>query len=140
MSQIFPLKQSLLLVFVMMLTASNTGYAQSNQAIKKYTIAQIDVKGNSRDAAMIILRSGLAYGDEIKIPGDDISKAIKKLWSASLFSDIQIYVEKIEGDKIALAIEVVEKEQINAFLIEGIKKSEKEDLEELLKAILFKSH
>jgi outer membrane protein insertion porin family len=137
----FPLKQTFFFAFVISLFIPFSGKAQvAASNIKKYKIAQIDVKGNNRDAAMIILRSGLASGDYIKVPGDAISNAIKKLWDASLFSDIQIYIEKTEGENIALAIQVVEKAQINEFVLEGIKKSEREDLEESLKAILFKSH
>lgn len=118
-----------------------SGFAQNqNPSVKKYKIAHIKVEGNSRDADMIRLRSGLAYGDHIKIPGDEIPNAIKKLWDANLFSDIQIYIEKTDGENIALAIKVVEKSQINEFVLEGIKKSEREDLEESLKAILFKTH
>lgn len=122
------------------LTQQNQSENQAIQEVKKYKLAHINVKGNSRDAAMIILRSGLAVGDEIKLPGEDISNAIKKLWEASLFSDIQIFIEKIEGENLGLLIEVTEKAQINEFIIEGIKKSEKEDINELLKAILFKTY
>ena len=141
MNWTFSFKQ-MAIILVMIFTAQNfVVMGQSSpREIKKYKIKQIDVEGNSRDAAMIILRSGLAYGDEIKIPGDAIPKAIKKLWDASLFSDIQIYIKQIEGNDIALSIKVLEKAQINEFVVKGIKKSEREDIEESLKGILFKSH
>jgi outer membrane protein insertion porin family len=140
MRQINPVKSIFFFAIAFSICLPFLGLSQGNPEIKKYKITQIDVKGNSRDAAMIILRSGLAYGDYIKIPGDAVPNAIKKLWDASLFSDIQVYIEKIENGNIALAIEVVEKEQINEFIVAGVKKSEREDLEESLKAILFKSY
>lgn len=137
----FPLNQLFKLAFILTLLFSTNAAGQASaHEINKYKIGDIEVKGNQRDKAMIVLRSGLAYGDYIKIPGDEIPNAIKKLWEASLFSDIQIYIAKIEGENIALVIEVVEKAQINEFEVVGVKKSEREDLEESLKAILFKSH
>ena len=105
---------------------------------KTYTITQLNVEGSNRDKSVIILRSGLAYGDQIKIPGDQISSAIKKLWEASLFSDVQIYVDGIVDDKISLVIKVVEKPQIKFFAITGVKKTDREELEEALKPLVFK--
>ena len=106
---------------------------------KIYALGQIRVEGNRRDAAMIILRSGLAYGDKIRIPGDEISLALKKLWEASLFSDVKILIEEIQGDRVGIVIRVKEKPQINNIILEGIKKSDREDLDNALKPVLFKT-
>ena len=47
----------------------------------KYKVAAIRVEGASAtDQNVIILFSGLTKGEEITIPGDRTSDAIKKLW------------------------------------------------------------
>src|SRR5690606_10635521 len=64
---------------------------------KKYTLGGITVSGiTTFNEGTIVSYSGLRTGSEITIPGDDISNAIKKLWTSNLFSDIEIYVTKIE--------------------------------------------
>lgn len=134
------LKSGILLLLLLFSFYTEQAQTESINAPKSYEISSIEVEGNKREAAMIILRSGLAYGDQIKVPGDEIANAIKKLWDANLFSDVQIYIAKIIGKNIAITIKVVEKPQINEFTIEGIKKSEKEDLLVALKPILFKTY
>ena len=39
--------------------------------------------------------SGLKVGDKIKIPGDEISLAIKKLWKQGIIGNIAIFASKI---------------------------------------------
>src|SRR6185503_9030651 len=64
----------------------------------EYTIAGIDVVGiNVLDKNAMISISGLKVGDKIKIPGDGITGAIRKIWKYGLVGDISIEVQKIEG-------------------------------------------
>ena len=66
---------------------------------REYTLGDITVLGNTAfEEQTIITYSGLRKGQEITIPGEDISAAIKKLWNSKLFSDIEIYITKVEGD------------------------------------------
>jgi outer membrane protein insertion porin family len=72
---------------------------------KEYFIGGITVSGvKYLDNNVLIMLSGLNVGDKIKIPGDDISNAIKKLWKQGMFEDIEISYTKIQGDKIFLNI------------------------------------
>lgn len=136
----FGIKSILLVIGVFIFNVKISAQNTSENTIKSYTLSHISVEGNTRESGMIILRSGLAYGDLIRIPGEEIANAIKKLWEASLFSDVQIFIEKIEGDKIALKIKVVEKPQINEFIITGVKKSERDDISDALKPILYRTY
>src|SRR5688572_28671890 len=71
----------------------------------EYTIAGIDVVGiNVLDKNAMISISGLKVGDKIKIPGDAITGAIRKIWKYGLVGDITIEVAKIEGSDIYLTI------------------------------------
>ncbi|HIP26142.1 MAG TPA: outer membrane protein assembly factor BamA, partial [Flavobacteriaceae bacterium] len=50
---------------------------------KKYILGGISIKGNDRFSEQSIKAyAGLTVGEEIKIPGDELSSAIKKLWKS----------------------------------------------------------
>ncbi len=96
---------------------------------KKYSIGDISVKGNtSFSSQTIVTYSGLIKGDDIFIPGEKISNAIKKLWKSNLFSDIELFVTKIEGDTVYLEIQLSDLPELNKVTINGIKKSKKEGI------------
>ena len=96
---------------------------------KKYTLGEITVSGNTTFSEQtIVTYSGLKKGKEMTIPGEDISNAIKKLWKSKLFSDIELYITKIEGDVADLEIRVSDLPQLNDLKINGVKKSKKEDI------------
>ena len=74
---------------------------------KKYILGDVTVSGNSSFSAQtIVTYSGLSKGKEMNIPGEEISTAIKKLWNSKLFSDIEIYIIKIEGNVAYLEIRI----------------------------------
>jgi len=98
---------------------------------KEFIIAGIQVTGTKyRDAALLLSISGLTVGDKLVIPGgDNISKAIQNLWKQNLFSDVEIYYTKIEGNNIFIEINVSERPSLAGFTFKGVKKSESEDLD-----------
>ena len=97
---------------------------------QKYKLAGITVTGNKYfDQALLISVSGLNVGDEITLPGaDNFSKAITKLWAQNYFSDVTIYITKLEGTNIYLEINVTERPRLSNFSFKGIGKSESDDL------------
>ena len=96
---------------------------------EKYTLGEITVSGNtSFSEQTIVAYSGLRKGKEMTIPGEDISDAIKKLWKSKLFSDIELYITKIEGNVANLEIRVSDLPQLNELKINGVKKSKKESI------------
>src|SRR5688572_13798033 len=102
----------------------------------EYTIAGIDVTGiNVLDKNAMISISGLKIGDKIKIPGDDITDAIRKIWKYGLVGDISIKVDKIEGDNIYLNIVLSERSRLTTFYFTGITKSQESGLKDDLKLI-----
>ena len=108
---------------------------QSNSSIydypKEYNIIDIDVIGiNYLNKDAIISISGLEKGKKIKVPGADISKAIKNLWKQGILGDVKISVKKIEGDSIHLQISLQEQPRVSQFRFEGINRSQREDLED----------
>lgn len=105
----------------------------------EYTIAGIEVTGlNVLDKNAIISLSGLRIGDRIKIPGDDISGAIRKLWNHGLVGDVQIGVERIEGDDVYLNLYLSERPRLTGFYFTGISKSKGSSIKEDLNLIMGK--
>ncbi len=97
---------------------------------KKYKIADIKVTGvKNYDDFVLIGFSGLSVGDEVTVPGDEITAAVKAFWKHGLFSDVKILATKIEGDKIWLEYKLTQRPRISEINYHGIKKGEREDLE-----------
>lgn len=102
----------------------------------KYEIAGISISGTKfLDPNAIISISGLRIGDVIKVPGDDISNAIKKLWDQGILGDVQIQITRIEGKKIYLNFELKERPRLSRFLFKGLKKSDEDDIKGKIRLI-----
>ncbi|MBT8271602.1 MAG: outer membrane protein assembly factor BamA, partial [Bacteroidia bacterium] len=97
--------------------------APSDSGLKKYTIGNIEVTGNTTFSSQtVITYSGLTKGEEVSLPGEKISAAIKKLWASNLFSSINIYAPKIEADTVYLEIELIDLPELKEVSITGVKK------------------
>ena len=100
---------------------------------KQYEIADIKVTGNENYEEFIVIGySGLKKGDIIEVPGSEISTAAKRLMKQGLFAQAQIKVEKVAGNKVWLEIALRTQPRISEINYIGVKKSEKEDLQERL--------
>jgi outer membrane protein insertion porin family len=93
-----------------------------------YSIANIKVVGTENDKTILISLSGLRQGQKIKIPGEDIPKAIKSLWKQRLFTNVSINVDKVVGDQAFLSIVVEERPHIRGYSIVGVKKADADDI------------
>ena len=87
-----------------------------------YSISEISVSGETvYSAETIITYSGLKKGDEVIIPGGTkISEAIKKLWNSNLFSDIDVFITKIEGAEASLEIKLNDLPELKSVKILGV--------------------
>jgi len=96
---------------------------------KQYTLAEVIVSGDTNySAGTIVTFSGLRKGESLRVPGDKTRNALNKLWKSNLFSSVNLYVSKIEGDNVFLEIELYDLPELNAAEIEGIKKGQKDDV------------
>ncbi len=99
--------------------------------LKSKIIGKITVSGSDKvDKQALILISGLMSGQNITIPSDAISTAIKNLWDQNLFSDIQIYKLNETESSVDLEIRIKERKRLSRFSFHGIKKTEVDDLRE----------
>ena len=73
--------------------------------------------------------SGLTVGQEIELPGSQITEAVKRYWRNGLFSKVQITADSIVGSKVYLCIHLGMRPRIKNINYNGIKKAEREDME-----------
>lgn len=100
---------------------------------KTYEIADIQVKGaDNYEDYIVIGYTGLKVGDIITIPGTDITDASKRLWRQGLFSKVQFTIDKVVGNKAYITINLRQQPRIGEINYNGVKKGEKQDLEEAL--------
>ena len=110
--------------------ADSTNFSIHYDSAKKFTLAGIEVSGiRFLDTEVLKNLSGFAIGDEITIPGDQITSALKKYWHQGLFSDVRISATKIVGNKIWIDIYLQERPRLSQKNYKGVSKSEKEDIE-----------
>ena len=73
--------------------------------------------------------SGLTIGQQVEIPGTQITEAVKRYWRNGLFSKVSITADSIVGNKLYLCIHLGMRPRITAINYHGIKKAEREDME-----------
>ena len=96
---------------------------------KKYILADVAIVGDiSFNSQTVVTFSGLQKGQQITIPGEEISTAIKKLGKLGLFDEISFYVNKIQNDSIYLDLNIVELPKLSEVKFVGVKKSKVEAL------------
>ncbi len=96
---------------------------------KKYILADVAVVGDiSFNSQTVVTFSGLQKGQEITVPGEEISAAIKKLGKLGLFDEISFYVNKVQNDSIYLDLNIVELPKLNQVKFVGVKKTKTEGL------------
>ena len=100
---------------------------------QQYEILGVEVTGaKTVREDFIPSTAGLTVGSKITIPGDDITEAIKRLYRSGLFSDIKIIQTKKTLDGVYLEIQVKEQPRLETYKLEGIKRSQRNDLKERL--------
>ena len=97
------------------------------------TIAGLAVSGaDGYEDYMLTGISGLTIGEEIELPGDQITDAVKHYWKYGLFSDVSISVDSLVHDKAYLHIHLQMRPRVSTINYVGLKKSERTDMEEKL--------
>ena len=86
----------------------------------KYIIGGINLSGvENLEPAVVIGLSGLSVGDEITVPGDAVTNAIKRFWKHGLFEDVSITADSIKGNYIYLGIAVRQRPRVSQLNIVG---------------------
>lgn len=100
---------------------------------KTYEIAGIRVSGlPNADDYSIISSCGLQTGDRVEVPGDAITRAVKRFYRQGIYSRVQIKAEKIVGDKVWLEICLQQLPRMSEMTFTGAKSGEVKDIKERL--------
>ena len=100
---------------------------------KTYKLAGLTVTGiEGYEDYVLTGISGLAVGQELEVPGTAITDAVKRYWKHGLFSDVSISADSIVGDNIYLKIYLAPRPRISTINYNGLKKTEREDMEKKL--------
>ena len=100
---------------------------------KTYKLAGLTVTGiEGYEDYVLTGISGLAVGQELEVPGTAITDAVKRYWKHGLFSDVSISADSIVGDNIYLKIHLAPRPRISTINYNGLKKTEREDMEKKL--------
>lgn len=66
--------------------------------------------------ALVVVYSGLSIGQKIRIPGNDIPKAIDNLWQLNYYSDVQLYMRETNENGIRyVSLNFVVKDQLRLY-------------------------
>lgn len=110
-------------------TTNQQSTAQAPQST--YVLKDIVVDGVKKYTPAQILRfTGLNKGEMVDIPGQKISSAIKKLWETDSFSEVEVYVEDVEGQNVVLKFHLQDLLELGEikFKGKGVSKSKNEKL------------
>ncbi|HPD24722.1 MAG: POTRA domain-containing protein [Bacteroidales bacterium] len=110
----------------------NIDYAQP----KEYELGGVTISGvQYLDQDVLLYLTGLEIGQKIMIPGEQITKVIKKLYEQGLFSEIKITLTNVINNRAFIDIYLQERPRLSSFSFTGIKKSEADDIRDLIKLI-----
>ena len=130
----------ILLLLLVLTTAGQSVWAQMGppaaDGADHYTLGGITVSGaRYLDTNTLIALTGLKIGDPIVVPGEEIGKAIRKLWDQGILGDVSVSITKTEGSKIFLDFNLKERPRLSRFEFTGISKGQADELKNKIKLI-----
>ena len=135
----------LFLTLAITLSALGIATAQEDVEVLKYgeklsyEIGGIQIVGaENKDRNAIKSIAALREGSKIQIPGPEIPNAIKALLRLKLFENVQIYQDSVKGEVVFLRIVLDERPILSRYSYKGVKSSQHEDLNDIVKTILTK--
>jgi len=101
---------------------------------KNYIIGGIKVSGiKYLRPEQVLSLTGFTIGDSIKIPSEEVSSIIKRIWMARFFSDVSLYIDSTIKDTAYLNLFLKERPRVSRWEFSGVKTVERSDLTEKLK-------
>ncbi|MGB1042319.1 MAG: outer membrane protein assembly factor BamA [Tenacibaculum sp.] len=121
-------------------TTKDTNGVISYEKGKEYFLGGITVTGLQKYSEQTVrIYTGLVDGQPIKLPGDKLTSAIKKLYESKQFSEVDVYLSKKDGETVYLQFDVTELPQLTDISISGVGKSKSKELKketELKKGVM----
>ena len=125
----FAFSKYLTILLVALLSFNSVAQETSYVKGSEYVLKEVSVSGlKNFNEQTVITYTGLKEGQKIRIPGEEISAIISKLWKLDLFSDINFYLTNIENGEASIQIDILELPTLSEFKITGLKKSKTETI------------
>ncbi len=124
------LKYFKIYIVIIFILNSTISFSQNNYNKGDYYVLDTIVVSGLKKFSdkTVVAYSGLRKGQNIQVPGEEISNLLKKLWNLELFSDVNIFISDISGKSAKLEISVEELPVLNNYKINGIKKGQSETI------------
>jgi len=122
------------LAFAAQLTLAQSVEVDYNRP-KKYYVGGVHVDGNHYfSEQQIVSLTGLKTGQEVTVPGEDISNIVKRLWLQKYFEEVSIGIDSLSaaGDSAFFKITIAERPRVSRWTFSGVKSGEKKDLQDRL--------
>ncbi|MCB9245507.1 MAG: outer membrane protein assembly factor BamA [Flavobacteriales bacterium] len=92
---------------------------------KEYVFGGLKIEGTTAmDPNVLSIITGLDYMKKIRIPGDEVTRAVENIWRQGIFSDVELHINGIKGDTVFLLARVVERPRLSKYSIKGLNKTE----------------
>ena len=109
-------------------TVDSTGVISYEKG-KEYILGGVTVTGLRKFSEQTVkIYTGLTDGQPIRLPGDKLTSAIKKLYESKQFSQVDVYLSKRDGETVYLQFDVLELPQLSSVKISGISKNKAKEL------------
>ena len=102
---------------------------------KKYIVGGVAVEGNTYYSSEQILQvSGLRKDMEVKVPSEELSSVVKRLWLQRYFEDVKVTIDSITPtrDTAYFKISLIERPRVSRWVFSGVKNGEEKELREKL--------
>lgn len=98
---------------------------------KEYILGDFTVIGLQKFTEQTVkVHSGLTKGSKIKLPGDKLTSAIKRLYETDQFSKVDVYIVKLDGDTAYLEFDVIELPQLDKLVFPNLGKAKSRTLKD----------
>ena len=102
---------------------------------KTYIVGGVGVEGNQYfNEHQILQLTGLQAGQEIVVPGEDITGIVKRLVAQRYFEDVAVVIDSLNAsaDTAWFKVCIKERPRVSRWTYSGVKSGEKKDLQERL--------
>ena len=102
---------------------------------KTYIVGGVGVEGNQYfNEHQILQLTGLQAGQEIVVPGEDITGIVKRLVAQRYFEDVAVVIDSLNAsaDTAWFKVCIKERPRVSRWTYTGVKSGEKKDLQERL--------
>lgn len=123
----------LILLSSFVLNAQEGGVEVNYSKPQEYIVGGVKVEGNTYFSdSQIIGQTGIKEGQKLKVPGDDVTAMVKRLWLQRYFDDVSIAIDSLSvgGDTAFFAIRIKERPRVSSWSFSGISSGDKKEIQE----------